>query len=183
MDIIENTENSDIENITKISQKKILMSKGGKEKTDKQIKQWENAQNMRLRKAQLKKERDDEIASIRNENNNLKKQMVDASKKVKTNKIAIIKEIIKPDSDTEFDASTVSDSDLSVVSSSTESESDSDSEEEEEITPKKAKTRKGDRRHIDTILEPKNSNKSHRMSNRKMMKSPEDKADYSHFFI
>ena len=46
MDIIENTENenSDIENITKISQKKIMMGKSNKVKTDKQIKQWENAQ-------------------------------------------------------------------------------------------------------------------------------------------
>ena len=81
MNNIENTENNDIENITKVSQKKILMSKGGKEKSDKQIKQWEAAQNMRLRKAELKKERDDEIASIRNENNNLKKQMAVESKK------------------------------------------------------------------------------------------------------
>jgi len=174
MDNIENTENSDIENITKVSQKKILMSKGGKEKTDKQIKQWENAQNMRLRKAQLKKERDDEIASIRNENNNLKKQMAVVSKKDKTNKVAIV----KPDSEESSIASSESES-----KSETESD-DSDSENEQIVAPPKKyrkrqieNAKKYANKHV-KILKP-NPKKSHRMQER----VKDDTIDYHQYFI
>jgi len=165
------------------------MSKGGKEKSNKQIKQWENAQNMRLRKAQLKMERDDEIASIRNENNNLKKQMADASvvsknKKAKTNKVAIIKEIVKPDTDTEESSIASSESESESESETESDDSDASAVNEQIVAPTKVyrkrqieNAKKYANKHV-KILKP-NPKKSHRMQER----VKDDTIDYHQYFI
>ena len=164
----ENNDNTDVENITKVSQKKTMLAKSNKVKSDKQILQWENAQKMRLRKAELKRQKDDETASIRNENNKLKKQIAESvvSKKNVKKKKAII-----------VDASAVSESDSESDSEESDASAVSDSESEEEDVPKLRKRQKQIAQRQVKILKP---TKCHRMINHD---SPEDKADYSHFFI
>jgi len=181
MDINENdnNDNTDIENITKISQKKIMLGKSNKVKSSKQILQWENAQKMRLRKAELKRQKDDENASIRNENNKLKKQIAESvvSKNVKKKK-AIIPES-ESESDSESDASAVSDSD-------SESDSSDVSEDDEvEIIPKPRKrqvqiAKKYANKNV-KILKPK-SDKSHRMANQ-VKDVPKNTIDFNQYFV
>ena len=139
--------------------KKVLLQKGGKAKTEKQIAAWERAQAVRLRKAEIKKEKDDEVAAIRHQNNQLKEQMKKASAPAK--KPRVKKAPPPPDTDS---------SESESESDDYETDTDDSSESEEEVVVYKKRKPKVHR---------------HVMPSSRRMKPEfkENPVDYNSFFI
>jgi hypothetical protein len=138
--------------------KKVLLQKGGKVKTEKQIAAWEKAQAVRLRKAEIKKEKDDEVAAIRHQNNQLKEQMKQA---VPAKKARVKKAPPPPDTDS---------SETDSSSDDYETDTDDSSESEEEVVVYKKRKPKV-HRHVTPS------------SRRMKPEFKENPVDYNSFFI
>lgn len=154
------SENDEIDTLTKEKVMHIPMAKSGKPKSQKQIDAWKKAQSTRLQNAEKRRLEKESMIAIQHENRLLKEQLSTKSTKVKKIKKQIV---VESSSEEESESESESES---------EPETEDDSSEEEEVVYIKKKKSK---------IQPKKIKKQPRIVRQNAYDN--DNVDYSSYFV